>query len=189
LKNNKHIVMLYDNENHADSIIAQYFNEGFKKGGSCIFITDVDRVENRKRLAAQGIDFDKYEKDNRLRIFKMPAQASNDGSLNALEGLKAMTAESTRGMKPPFRFVGRTITDTESVDGMLQGMKLEKIGNDHFNEFDISLLCYYDVRKMEQSRRNKWIASLLENHNSVIYASDASKAVAFETYLLEKITK
>ena len=90
------------------------------------------------------------------------------------------------GMKPPFRFVARTIANTGSVDGMIQGMKLEKIGNDHFNEFDISLLCYYDIRKIEHSKRNKWIAGLLENHNSVLYVTEAGKTVAFETALLEE---
>lgn len=176
--------MLYDNENLADSIIAQYFTDGFKLGGSCIFFTDVDRDRIRWRLIAQGMNVRKYEKENRLRIFKIPSSNESNGS--ALEALKVMTAETTRGMKPPFRFVGRTITDTESVEGMLQGMKLEKIGNDHFGEFDISLLCYYDIRKLERSMRDKWIIGLLENHNSVIYVSGPGKAVAFETSLLDE---
>lgn len=184
LKNNKHIVMLYDNQKRADSIIAQYFTEGFRKEGSCIFITDTDPAEISRRLVARGIDVARYEKENRLRIFKIPS-SSNEG-VDPLKGLKSMTAETTRGMKPPFRFVARTIANIGSVDGMIQGMKLEKIGNDHFDEFDISLLCYYDISEMEQSKRDHWIKGLLENHNSVIYASDADKAVAFETTLLEE---
>ncbi len=184
LESNKHVVMLYDNDKRADSVIAQYLAEGFKKGASCIYFTDVDPAGIRKRLFAQGINVRRFEKENLLRIFRIPT--SGDGKANALMALKAMVAQTTKGMKPPFRFVGRTITDTESLDGMLQGLKLEKIGNDHFEEFDISLLCYYDIRKMERSRREGWIIGLLENHNSVIYASDASRAVAFETALLEE---
>ena len=184
LKDNKHILMLYDNEKSADSIVARYFTEGFKKGGSCIFFTDVDPASIRKRFANQGLDVGKYEKDSRLRIFEIPT--SNDRKVNALEALKTMTAETTKGMKPPFRFVGRTITNIESVEGMVQGMKLEKIGNDHFEEFDISLLCYYDIRKLERSKREQWIKGLIENHNSLIYASSEGKAVAFETALLEQ---
>lgn len=176
--------MLYDNERRADSIVAQYFNEGFKKGGSCIFLTDVDPVRIRKRLIAEGIEVGRYEKEGRLRILQIPTSNNSNGS--ALKALKAMTAETTKGMKPPFRFVGRTISDIESVDGMLRGMKLEKIGNDHFEEFDISLLCYYDIRKLERSKKQKWIRELLENHSSVIYASKPGKEVAFETLLLEE---
>jgi hypothetical protein len=184
LKKNKHLVMLYDSERRADSIIAQYFTEGFKKGGSCIFLTNTNPAEISRRLVSQGIDAESYEKENRLRIFEIPSSSNED--IDALKGLKSMTAETTRGMKPPFRFVARTIANTGSVQGMIQGMKLEKIGNDHFDEFDISLLCYYDIRKMEQSKRDHWIKGLLENHSSVIYASDSGKAVAFETALLEE---
>ena len=176
--------MLYDNQKRGDSIIVQYFTEGFKEGGSCIFFTDADPAEISRRLVAQGIDVARYEKENRLRIFKIPS--SSNAVEDSLKGLKAMTTETTKGMKPPFRFVARTIANIGSVDGMNQGMKLEKIGNDHFDEFDISLLCYYDIRKMERSKRDQWIKGLLENHNSVIYASDAGKAVAFETALLEE---
>jgi hypothetical protein len=177
--------MLYDDEKRADSIVAEYFAEGFKKGGSCIFFADADPAKIKRRLVAQGIDVERYEKDNRLRIFKIPP-TSNRRRVSALKALKAMTAETTKGMKSPFWFVGRTIIDIESVDGMLRGMKLERVGNDHFEEFDISLLCYYDVRKMERSKRGKWIRGLLENHSSLIYASDSRKAVAFETTLLEE---
>ena len=184
LEGNKHIVILYDDEKRADFIVARYFTDGFKRGGSCVYFTDEDPVAIRRRLVAQGIDVGGYKKEHRLRIFQIPT--SNSGRVDALKALKAITAESTRGMKPPFRFVGRTITDIESVDGMLQGMNLEKIGNDHFEEFDISLLCYYDIRKMERSRRDEWVRGLLENHHSVIYASDAGKEVAFETALLEE---
>ena len=183
LKENQHVVMLYDDEKRADSVVAQYFKAGFSKGGSCIFFTDVDPVRIRKRLVALRMNVARYEKENRLAIFQ--TQTSTGGSGSALAALKAMTAWASGGMKPPFRFVGSLIADPRSADGMLQGMKLEKIVNDHFEEFGISLLCYYDVRKLERSKREQWIGGFLENHNAVIYTSDAGKPVAFETVLLE----
>jgi len=89
-------------------------------------------------------------------------------------------------MTPPFRFAGRTIIDIESVPGMQLGMGLEKVGLDHFEEFDNSQLCFYDIRKIERTRRDEWVRGLLENHHQVIYASDPNKAVGFETSLLEE---
>lgn len=183
LEGNKHIVMLYDDEKRADFIIARYFLNGLKKGASCVFFTDEDPAAMMRRLAAQGVDVRRYEKAKRLRIFRI--ESSDRGKVDVLKTLKFIRAESTKGMKPPFRFVGRTITDIESVDGMLLGITLEKTGNDHFEEFDNSQLCFYDIRRMELSRRDEWVRGLLENHHSVIYASDPSKAVAFETALLE----
>jgi len=184
LEGNKHWVMLYDDEKRADYIIARYFLNGIKMGGSCVFFTDEDPKMIRRRLVAAGLDVGRYEKEKRLRIFLVPT--SDSGKADALETLVAIRRESTKGMKPPFRSAGRTIIDIESVGGMEHGMALEKIGNDHFEEFDNSQLCFYDIRKMEPSRRDEWVTGLLQNHHSIIYASDPGKAVAFETRLLEE---
>jgi len=184
LRGNEHWVMLYDDEKRADSIIARYFLNGIRAGGSCVFFTDEDPARVRARLAAAGLDVQRYEKERRLRVFLIPT--SDSGKEDAMKTLAAIRRDSTRGMKPPFRFAGRTITDIESVAGMRRGIALEKMGNDHFEEFDNSQLCFYDVGKLEPSRRTEWVRGLLASHRSVIYASDPGRAVAFETALLEE---
>jgi hypothetical protein len=68
---------------------------------------------------------------------------------------------------------------------MQLGLAVEKTGQDHFEEFDNSQMCYYDISGIEKSRREEWIRGLLRNHHHVIYASEPDKAVAFETVLLE----
>ena len=90
-------------------------------------------------------------------------------------------------MKLPYRFVGRTITDTQTVDGMKLGLVLEKTGHDHFDEFNCSQMCYYDISKIESTKRHGWISGLLKNHHYVIYAAESNKAVTFETMLLKDI--
>jgi MEDS: MEthanogen/methylotroph, DcmR Sensory domain len=184
LEGNRHIVMLYEDEKYAYLMIARYFLNGFNKGHSCIFFTDEDPRLIESRLSAQGIDVEKYRQENRLRIFH--TETSDSGKTDAMKTLKALRSESTRGMKGPFRFVGRTITDIESVEGISLGMKVETIGQEHFDEFDNSQLCYYDIKKLEPTRREEWIRGLLENHHQVIYASEPRKAVGFETILLEE---
>ena len=52
-------------------------------------------------------------------------------------------------MKSPYRIVSRTITDTERKDGMTWGIALEKIGHEHFDEFENSQMCYYNICKIE----------------------------------------
>jgi hypothetical protein len=118
-----------------------------------------------------------------LRIFCIERYDVN--KLGALNTLKCIREEATRGMKPPYRFVGRTISDTGTIEGMNLGLALEKIGHGHFEEFDNPQLCYYDISGIEQSKRDEWIRELLKNHHYVIYASEPDRAVAFETMLLE----
>jgi hypothetical protein len=184
LEGNKHIVMLYDDEKNADLIIARYFLNGLDKGGSCIYFTDLDPREIEKRLSLRGIEVERCKKENRLRIFH--TETSDAGKTDALTTLRAIRSESTKGMKGPFRFAGRTITDIESIDGLMLGMQTEKTGQEHFEELDNSQICFYDVRKLEPSRRDEWVRGLLENHDQIIYASDPERAVAFDTSLLEE---
>jgi hypothetical protein len=184
LEGNKHIVMLYDDEKNADLMIARYLQNGLDEGGSCVFFTDSDPKVIEKRLSAQGLAVGRYKKEDRLRVFH--TETSDGGKTDMLATLRAIRSESTKGMKGPFRFVGRTITDIESVGGLTLGMHVEKTGQEHFQEFDNSQLCFYDIRKLERSRRDEWVRGLLESHHQVIYASSPTKAVAFETSWLEE---
>ena len=184
LEGNNHIVLLYDNEKYADMIIGRYFLSGLEKGQSCIFFTPDDPKAVEGRLAAQGINVDLYKKKNSLRIFYI--ERSDEGKADALATLRRIREEATAGMKPPFRFAGRTIIETATVEGMKLGMAVEKTGHEHFSEFDNSQLCFYDISGIEPSRREEWIRGLLKNHHHVIYASEPDRAVAFETTLLEE---
>ena len=184
LEDNNHIVMLYDSQEHADAVIARYFANGLEKGESCIFFTADEPAVVEKRLSVQGIDVDRYKRKNALRIFRI--ERSDTGKADVLATLKKIREEATKGMKPPYRFAGRTITDTGSKEGMTLGLTLEKSGHEHFAEFECSQMCYYDISGIEKSRRDEWIAGLLKNHHHVIYATDPNRAVAFETALLEE---
>jgi hypothetical protein len=184
MEGNNHVVLLYDNEEYADLVISRYLLNGLQKGESCIFFT-ADKPETiEERLSAEGIDVDSYKQTNSLRIFRIERSDANN-KLDALGTLKRIREEATKGMKPPYRFVGRTIMDTGSKEGMKLGLVVEKTGQEHFEEFDNSQLCYYDISRIEQSKRDEWIRELLKSHHHVIYASEPDRAVAFETMLLE----
>lgn len=183
MERNNHIVLLYDNEEYADLVISRYLLNGLQKGESCIFFT-ADKPEIiEERLSAEGIDVDSYKQTNSLRIFR--TERSDADKFDALGTLKHIREEATKGMKPPYRFVGRTIMDTGSKEGMKLGLVVEKTGHEHFEEFDNSQLCYYNISGIEQSKRDEWISELLKSHHHVIYASEPDRAVAFETMLLE----
>jgi hypothetical protein len=184
MEQNKHTVMLYDDQKYADIIIARYLQNGLEKGESCIFFTADDPSIVEAMLSAAGIDVEFYKKNNMLRIFSI--ERSDENKLAILSTLWRVRKEATRGMKPPYRFTGRTIIDTATVKGMELGMTLEKMGHEHFNDFDNSQLCFYEISSIEPSRRDEWIRGILKNHHHVIYASDPDRAVAFETDLLEE---
>lgn len=178
LEGNNHILVLYDDSKYADLIITRYLFNGLKKGESCIFFTSDNPETVRIKLSTEGIDPDS------LRIFQIPRDFGSEP--DPLSIIKTIRKEATVGMKPPYRFVGRTITDRETIEGMKFGLLVEKTGNDHFQELDCSQMCYYNISGIEQSMRDEWIKGLLRNHHHVIYASKPDRAVAFETDLLDE---
>jgi MEDS: MEthanogen/methylotroph, DcmR Sensory domain len=184
MESNKHILLLFDVQKYAHWIIGRYFHNGLAKGESCIFYT-ADRPEvMEKQLSAGGIDVNLFKKKNQLRIYEV--ERSNDNKHDILHTLNQIREESKKSMKPPYRFVGGTITDVKTKDGMKFSILLEQNGHQHFDEFNHSQICYYDISKIEPTRKHEWISSLLRNHHYVIYASEPNKAVAFETVLIEQ---
>jgi hypothetical protein len=183
LEGNNHIVLLYDDEKFGDLMIARYFLNGLKEGQSCIFFTDEDPGPMEERLVAQGLDIEKCREANKFRTYR--SRPPSGAKVKVLEILKTIRAEATLGMEGPFRFAGRTITDIESTEGMLRGMEVERTGQVHFPEFDNAQMCFYDIRRLEPTRKDEWVNGLLKNHHQIIYASSPEKAVAFDSTLLE----
>jgi hypothetical protein len=186
MEKNKHILLLYEDQKYAYWIIGRYFHNGFAKGESCIFYT-TDRSEIiEKQLSAEGIDVSLFKQKNQLRIYEIEISDGNNKP-DMLHTLDHIREESKKRMNPPYRFVGGgAIADVETIDGMKFSISLEKTGHEHFDKSNRSQICYYDISKIEPTRKNEWISSLLRNHHYVIYASEPNKAVAFETALLEQ---
>ena len=187
MERNKHILLLYDDQKYAYWIIGRYFHNGFAIGESCIFYT-TDRPEMiEEQLSAGGIDVSLFKQKNMLRIYEI--ERLDDNKYDIPHSLDQIRDEYTKDMKPPYRRVGGTITDLETIDGMKLSILLEKTGHQHFDELKYSQICYYDISKIEPTRKHEWINSLLRNHHYVIYASEPNKAEAFETALLEQDDK
>jgi hypothetical protein len=184
LERNKHVLLLYDSQKYAYWIIGRYFRNGLAKGESCILYTS-DRPELiEKKLTVGRIDIKLFKQKNLLRIYEI--ERSDDNKHDVPHTIDQIREESKKSMKPPYRFVGGTLTDTETKDGMKFCISLEKTGHQHFDELNHSQICCYDISKIEPTRKHEWISSLLRNHHYVIYASNPNKAVAFETALLER---
>ena len=184
MERNKHTLLLYDDQKYAYWIIGRYFHNGFAKGESCILYT-VDRAEIiEKQLSASGIDVSLFKQKNLLRIYEI--DGSDDNKHDIPHTLDQMREESKKSMNPPYRFVGGTITEIGTIDGLKVITWLEKTGHRRFVEYNYSQICLYDISKIEPTRKHEWISSLLRNHHYVIYAAEPDKAVAFETWLLEQ---
>ena len=102
-----------------------------------------------------------FKNNNLLRIYTI--ERSDDNKRDTLSTLRHIRQDATKGMKPPYRFAGRTITDTETKEGMKLGIVLEEVGHENFDSFNNSQMCFYDISKIEKSMRPRWIHRSFES--------------------------
>jgi hypothetical protein len=183
MERNKHIILLYDDQKYASWIIGRYFHNGLAKRESCVFFT-TDRAEiTERQLSAEGINVHSFKMKDLLRIYEVERSDDNKHDKYYIYN---QIQEYTKGMKPPYRLAGRMVTDIGTRDGMKIQILHERTGHQHFDEYNCSQICHYDISKIEPTSKHEWISLLLRNHHYVIYASEPNKAVAFETALLEQ---
>jgi hypothetical protein len=184
MEKNRHTLLLYDDQKYAYWIIGRYFHNGFVKGESCILYAADSSEIIEKQLSVSGIEVSLFTQKNLLRIYEI--DGSDDNKHDIPHTLDRMREDSKKSMNPPYRFVGGTLTEIGTIDGMKFNISLEETGHQHFDEYNYSQICFYDISKIEPTRKHEWISSLLRNHHYVIYASEPDKSVAFETALLEQ---
>ena len=94
--------------------------------------------------------------------------------------LKKIRSEST----PPYWIVARLIPDVSTIDGIKTELEAERLLHRHFDKYDCSFLCSYNLDEIEAEKHKLWLDHLLKNHHSVIYAVEPKNAVAFDSDLL-----
>lgn len=73
-------------------------------------------------------------------------------------------------LQSPFRIVSRIVSDVSTLTGMSVELEFERKTHSSFDDFGGSVMCPYDLSKIETSRRKEWLTELRENHHEVIYA-------------------
>ena len=183
LKEKNHSMVLYDNDEYGKLVKCRYIENGLKKGEHTICITHDDVDKTVDELASSGIDVDYYNRKNLLHVYQIEnIMERPDGIIAGYNDLlKKLTADS----KPPYRFVGRTIPNVCTTEGIKAEIEIEKLFHSNFEKYDCSFLCPYAVNDIEGSRRPFWLKELMANHHNLIYAADPANAVTFDPDLLD----
>ncbi len=177
LENKKHILLLYDDQDYAKQIEFEFLKKGLEKEQHCIYATEEDPGYIMLKMINYGIPIDYFKRKNLIRVFQMPSPFGGD--CGGLEGCKNNIATILAESKPPFRIVARAVPDVSTHEGMSTELELEQDFHSTFDDFGGSIICPYDITKIEPSSRKKWIAGLLRNHHNLLYVSKSEKSGVF----------
>lgn len=179
LKENRHLVLFYEDIKEGQKMQFRFIKNGLLRGENCIYTTHTDNIaliENE--MKDYGIDVDDYYCQGLLHINKIPNLFNYPkGVLDAAyQFIKKIFCD----LKPPFRVVGRLIDTIDTKEQIDTNLTLEKVFHSKFDQFDGMVMCHYNTSNIPANTKGKWIENILKNHHSAICVTDSGQGIAFD---------
>ncbi len=167
IENGQHIALFYDEPQYARFIEFRFIKNGLSAGQTCIYATQEDSGSIVLKMLSFGIPIKYFEK-GQLKVYQIHHVLGNRDQM--VKSCKEYIGNIMLGLSSPFRLVSRIMPDVSTEDGISVELELEHFVHENFEGFGGSLICPYEVTKIESSMRSKWLQNLRENHHTVIYA-------------------
>jgi DcmR-like sensory protein len=168
LESRKHIGLLYEDSEYARMIEFRFLKNGLVNGEQCVYATEDDSGSIVLKMLSYGIPLEYFE-NKKLRVYQIHQSGSSRDEI--MKSCKRDIEMVLADLQSPFRIVSRIVPDVSTITGMSVELELERETHRCFDDFGGSVMCPYDLSKIEKSKRKEWIAELVKNHHKVIYAS------------------
>lgn len=166
LDDKKHIMLAYDDAEHAKLIEFLFLKQGLEHGESCIYATDEDSASVVLSLLRYGIPLECFL-SKKIQVFYIPPVSGTTEDI--LLHCKKQVAKILFDVKKPFRLISRIVSDISTEQGMSAELEMEKIVHGCFEDFGGMLMCPYHISSIEKRNRLEWVQSLYSHHHAVIY--------------------
>lgn len=166
LDDKKHIMLAYDDAEHAKLIEFLFLKQGLERGESCIYATDEDSASVVLSLLRYGIPLECFL-SKKIQVFYIPPVSGTTEDI--LLHCKKQVAKILFDVKKPFRLISRIVSDISTEQGMSAELEMEKIVHGCFEDFGGMLMCPYHISSIEKRNRLEWVQSLYSHHHAVIY--------------------
>ena len=168
LDSKMHMLLLYEDPEFAKLIEFRFIRNGLKNGENCIYASAEDSGLIVIKMLSYGIPL-KYFQSKQLRVFQIKNRAGSKETI--LQSCRDDAKRIMSDLKPPYRIVTRIVPNVDTNEGICAELELERHLHKTFDEFGGSLLCPYDISKIEEKNREKWIEELRKNHHAEICVS------------------
>jgi hypothetical protein len=168
LNSRKHIALFFEDSEYARLIEFRFIKNGLEKGDQCVYATSMDSGAIVLKMLRYGIPLEYFE-SKKLRVYQTHQSYGNRDEI--MKGCKKDIEMIRSELVPPFRIVSRIVPDVSTINGISVELEIERELHHRFDDIGGSVMCPYDISKIESSRRKEWIAELFKNHHKVIYAS------------------
>ena len=172
LREKRHIALFYEDPEYARLLEFRFIKNGLDLGEYCVYATEEDSGFVVIKLVSYGIPFEHFQ-SKRIRVYQ--TRVAHDDPNKMLASCKLEVGRILSGLRTPFRIVARIVPDVSDLIGMGVELELERITQECFDSFGGSLICPYNISKIESTKRGEWLRRLREEHHAVIYAPEFDK--------------
>ena len=177
LDSKKHLLLLYEEPEFARLIEFRFIRNGLKNGENCIYGSAEDSGFIIIKMLSFGIAL-KYFQNKQLQVLQID---NREGSKEAiLKSCKKDIERIMSGLVQPYRIVSRIVPNVDTIEGICAELELERHLQKTFDELGGSVLCPYDISKIEKKHKDEWIRELRKNHHVEIYVSKSGQGRVFE---------
>ncbi len=163
----KHIALFYEEPEYARMIAFRFIKNGLVNSEECVYATDEDSGSIVLQMLSYGVSLE-YFLTKKIRVFQIHNSCLNRDEI--LKDSRKNIDMILSALRPPFRIVSRLVPNVSTYDGISAELELERSTHARFDSFGGSLMCPYDLSKIEASNRKHWLTALHENHHAIIYA-------------------
>jgi hypothetical protein len=183
IRKRQHICLFYEESEYARMIEFRFIRNGLALDEQCIYATEEDSGSVVLRMLTYGIPL-KYFQTGRLKVHQIQRVSGNVKEI--VDNCKRNIGILLSSLDMPFRIVSRIVADVSTRNGMSAELEIEQITHNAFEDFGGSLICPYDVSKIESTRKKEWMEELHKNHHAVIYAPRFGEGTVISCQELQK---
>ena len=169
IEQNQHILLLYEDTAYARMIEFRFIKNGLANGENCLYVTHEDSGSIVLKFLSYGIPL-QYFQSGKLKIIQIQETCGN--VLQMLDKSKKDIELILGSLIPPYRIVGRIVSNISTVEGMTVQSDLERNTHSCFDGHRGSIMCTYDMSKIERTKRKTWMEQLYQTHHAVIHVTE-----------------
>ena len=169
-------MLLHEDLESAKLVMFRFIKNGLINGEDCLYITEEDSGSIVIGMLTYGIPL-QYFQNKQLRVIQISKRYGNRNEI--LSSCKKDMSMFMTNLQKPFRIVSRIVPNIETEEGISVELELEEFAQNTFNDFGGSILCPYDISKIEQTKRKQWLDELRKNHHAVIYVPESGNGGVF----------
>jgi hypothetical protein len=166
LEHRQHILLFYEDPEYARLTEFRFIKNGLQRGERCVYATEEDSGLIVLKLLSYGIPLYHFQ-TGRLRVVQI--RETCGGREQILRKCKEDIDTILDGLVPPYRIVSRIVPNVATLDGISVELELERKTQHCFDTFGGSVICPYDISKIESQKRSRWLQELREAHHTTIY--------------------